>query len=228
MRGGVVAWAVVAAWLVASAADARTGGWRRPASAPEISEWPRPEVLDVARHAYDCGRAAGYFDAPILTVIDYSLPSTERRLWVIDLAQQRILFHELVAHGEGSGENFAVAFSNRPGSRRSSLGLFRTAGVYRGEHGASLRLDGLEPGVNDRAMERAIVLHGASYVSPAMVATHGRLGRSWGCPAVAPSVHRRLIDRIKGGTALVAYYPEAHWLRESRFLRCDARLAARD
>jgi len=183
---------------------------------------PRPDVLAAARRAYDCGRAAGLFDSPLLTVIDYSLPSTERRLWVLDLDRDRVLFHELVAHGEGSGENLAVAFSNRPDSRQSSLGLFRTGDVYVGRHGESLHLTGLEPGVNDRATERAIVIHGADYVSTSAVATLGRLGRSWGCPALSRGVHRQIIERIKGGTALFAYYPDARWLRESRFLRCEA------
>jgi hypothetical protein len=189
--------------------------------------WPRKEVLDLAMRAYRCGRDAGLFESSMLTVIDYSLPSTARRLWVIDADRHRVLFHELVAHGEGSGDNFAVAFSNEPGSRQSSLGVFRTGDVYRGEHGYSLRLDGLEPGVNDLAMERRIVLHGATYVSPRVVGMLGRLGRSWGCPAVPSGVHRRLIERIKGGSALVAYYPDREWLRASRFLRCDGRVAKR-
>lgn len=183
--------------------------------------WPRAEVLDLALRAWRCGASAGLFASPILTVIDYSLPSTERRLWVLDLAARRVLFHELVAHGAGSGENFATAFSNRPGSRQSSLGLFRTEDVYRGEHGPSLRLRGLEPDVNDRAMERMIVMHGAPYVSGAVVAAHGQLGRSWGCPALERGVDRRVIGRIEGGTALFAYYPDARWLRESQFLRCE-------
>jgi hypothetical protein len=163
----------------------------------------------------------------MLTVIDYSLPSSERRLWVIDPAANRVLFHELVAHGERSGENFAVAFSNEPRSRQSSLGLFRTEDAYLGRHGLALRLSGLEPGVNDRAQERAIVMHGADYVSPAVVAARGRLGRSWGCPALDRAVNRRVIERIKGGAALFAYYPDPGWVGRSRFLGCEARLARR-
>jgi L,D-transpeptidase-like protein len=184
--------------------------------------WPRQEVLDLALRAWRCGRAAGEFTSPVLTVIDYSLPSSARRLWVIDVARHRVLFHELVAHGAGSGDDEVMTFSNEPGSRASSLGLFRTTDTYRGRHGQSLRLDGLEPGVNDRAMERAIVMHAAAYVSPAFVRARGRLGRSWGCPALDPRVHRQLIDRIKGGTAVFAYYPDARWLRRSRFLACEA------
>jgi hypothetical protein len=184
----------------------------------------RAEVFELARRAYECGRAQGHFEAPILTVIDYSLPSTERRLWVIDMRSGRVLFHELVAHGRNSGENLAIAFSNRPGSKQSSLGLFRTAGTYEGRHGYSLRLSGLEPGVNDAAWERSIVVHGAPYVGAEFAAQHGRLGRSWGCPALAPGVHRRVIERIRNGTALFVYYPDGNWLSHSRFLACpDAR-----
>lgn len=188
---------------------------------------PRPEVLALALRAFECGRAAGHFRDGTLTVIDYSLPSTERRLWVLDVDRRRVLFRELVAHGEGSGDLHAVAFSNVPGSRQSSLGLFRTGETYWGRHGRSLRLTGLEPGVNDRAEERAIVIHGAPYVSEAFIAEHGRLGRSWGCPALPLGVHDAVIDRIRGGTAVFVYYPERQWLAASDFLQCDTRLVRR-
>ncbi len=189
--------------------------------------WPRREVLDLALCAYRCGRAEGQFDSSILTLIDYSLPSTERRLWVIDLAKHQVLFNELVAHGQNSGDIYAVDFSNRPESRQSSLGLFRTDDVYDGGHGASLRLIGLEPGVNDLAEERRIVMHGAAYVNQHVVERFGQLGRSWGCPAVDRAVLPQIVQRIKEGTALFAYYPDPTWLRHSRFLQCDANLAAR-
>lgn len=191
------------------------------------AEWPRREVLELAMRAYRCGRAEGQFDSPILTVIDYSLPSTEKRLWVIDLAKRQVLFHELVAHGQNSGEAYAVDFSNRPGSLQSSLGLFRTDDVYDGGHGESLRLIGLEPGINDRAEERRIVMHGAAYVNPRVVQRFGQLGRSWGCPAVDRAVLPQIVRHIKEGTALFAYYPDPRWLRQSRFLQCDAKLAAK-
>ena len=190
--------------------------------------WPRQEVLDLAVRAWRCGRDAGVFDGSMLTVIDYSLPSSAKRLWVLDLARKRVLFHELVAHGENSGDNYAVDFSNQPGSLKSSIGVFRTEDVYRGGNGYSLRLSGLEPGVNDAAMERRIVMHGAAYVSPRSVSMLGRLGRSWGCPALPTGVHRRVIDLIKGGTAVFAYYPDVRWLRQSRFLSCSVtRVASR-
>jgi hypothetical protein len=187
--------------------------------------WPRREVLDLALQAFRCGRTLGVIERPLLTVIDYSLPSTERRLWVIDLARRRVLFHELVAHGQNSGDDLALTFSNRLGSRQSSLGLFRADESYEGEHGLALRLSGLEPGVNDRARDRSIVIHGAEYVSDDYIATHGRLGRSWGCPAVPATVHAPLIEQIRDGSAVFAYYPDAAWLQTSRFLHCDADLA---
>jgi len=188
---------------------------------------PRPQVLELALRAYECGHEAGSFESPLLTVIDYSLPSTARRLWVIDVPRRRVLFHELVAHGENSGGNWASAFSNRLGSRQSSLGLFRTEGTYVGGHGVSLRLEGLEPGVNDRAMQRKIVMHGADYVDLGVATQLGRLGRSWGCPALPRPVSRRVIERIKGGSALFAYYPDRRWLGQSQFLRCDGERVAR-
>jgi hypothetical protein len=131
-----------------------------------------------------------------------------------------------VAHGEGSGDLEAVSFSNQPGSRRSSLGLFRTEDIYRGRHGASLRLEGLEPGINDNAMDRALVIHGAAYVNSRVVEAFGRLGRSWGCPALDRRVTGAIINRIKGGSAVFAYYPDARWLARSRFLHCGERVAS--
>ena len=224
-------WGLVIAMALPSVANARSRPpqrptWRRPSfrsQLPVASEtvWPRPEVLDLALRAQRCGRDAGIFTSALLTVIDYSLASTERRLWVIDTDRHRVLFHELVAHGEASGDNYAVEFSNEPGSRQSSIGVFRTENVYLGGNGYSLRLSGLEPGVNDLAMERRIVMHGAAYVSSRSVSLLGRLGRSWGCPALPRDVSHRVIDRIKGGSAVFAYYPDPHWLRQSRFLQCS-------
>lgn len=177
-----------------------------------------PQVLQLAATALAC--AAGQVHR--LAVIDYSLPSTRPRLWVFDLARGRLLFEELVSHGRGSGDVQAHAFSNVPESHQSSLGLFRTLNSYRGRNGYSLRLEGLEPGVNDRAFARAIVLHGADYVSPSFIARTGRLGRSHGCPAVRPAVTGPLIDSIKDAQYLFVYYPDAHWLQTSSFLNCPA------
>ena len=187
--------------------------------------WPRPEVLELAMQAYRCGDREGRFERPLLTIIDYSLPSREPRLWVIDVTARQVLHHELVAHGEGSGDSVAVAFSNETGSHQSSLGLFRTDEPYTGRFGYSLRLSGLEPGINDKARARAIVVHGSPDVSRAAAAQWGTIGLSWGCPAVPVDVAPRIIDQIAGGSAVFAYYPDARWLQGSRFLHCGAQFA---
>jgi L,D-transpeptidase catalytic domain len=181
------------------------------------------DVLRLALNAVTCARDSGVVkNDRLLTVIDYSKASTEPRLWVLDLDRERVLFEELVAHGRGSGDNFATRFSNEDGSHQTSLGLFRTADTYVGANGYSLRLDGLEAGVNDRARERAIVMHGAPYVSDANVRSVGRLGRSHGCPALRPAIARTIIDTIKQGSLVFAYYPDQQWLKGSRFLnRCS-------
>jgi hypothetical protein len=214
---------------VAAVASARSLHPQRRALRPSVSSsklWPRPKVLEAAKHAFECGRKGGHFRQPLLTVIDYSLPSSEPRLWVIDLAKKTVLFRELVAHGRNSGEGRAEFFSDRPGSKMSSLGLYRTAETYWGVHGWALRLDGLEPGFNENARDRAIVLHGADYVGSRSIAKLGFLGRSWGCPAVRRDVSRSLINRIRGGTALFVYYPDDDWLGHSTFLRCGSRPAS--
>jgi hypothetical protein len=182
------------------------------------------EPLAHALRAFACGGTRGEFVAPILTLVDYSMASNRRRLWVLDLATGAVRFHTLVSHGRGSGLLHARAFSNVPGSKQSSLGLFRTGETYLGQHGYSLRLTGLELGVNHLAYQRAIVVHGADYATARFASSHGQLGRSWGCPALDPALTRELIDAIDGGTALFAYYPEPGWLSDSRFLRCEADL----
>lgn len=190
-------------------------------AAPELE----PQALQAALEALRCAQAAGDIggDARRLALIDYSLPSTQPRLWVFDLERRALLFRELVAHGRNSGEAYARQFSNRDGSLQSSLGLFRTLGSYRGANGYSLRLDGLESGVNDLALQRAMVIHGASYVDAGLGRRQGRIGRSWGCPAVRAGVARPLIDAMKDGQPLFAYYPDRQWLSTSRFLNCDVR-----
>lgn len=180
-------------------------------------------VIDLALKARDCAIASG--DATgagqRLAVIDYSRPSTAKRMWVFDLRDDRLLYAEHVAHGQGSGENYARAFSNREGSHQTSLGLFRTAETYHGGNGYSLRMDGLDPGFNDAARQRAIVMHGAPYVDPASAQARGRLGRSHGCPAVRAQVAREIIDTLKGGQFVFSYYPDPAFLRSSRMLACN-------
>jgi len=186
-------------------------------------------VLRLAFSATGCAAQKGLVKRPdLLTVIDYSLPSDQPRLFVFNVASRKLLFRELVAHGKTSGGNLARFFSNSPGSLATSLGLFVTADTYNGSNGYSLRLKGLEEGVNDMAWDRAIVLHGASYVSRAAVAALGRLGRSWGCPAVRPEVARRIIDTVKGGSPIFAYYPDQNWLQQSAFVgrKASGRLAS--
>ena len=182
--------------------------------------------LDLALRAYTCASARGEFSQPVLTLIDYSRPSTAPRLWVLDLVSGAVRFHTLVAHGRGSGLGRAVAFSNVPESKQSSLGLFRTDETYEGQHGYSLRLVGLETGVNDLAYMRNIVIHGADYATHEFALRHGRLGRSWGCPALDPALNRTVIDTIRGGSALFAYYPDARWIEASSYLRCESPLVA--
>jgi hypothetical protein len=178
-----------------------------------------PRVLRLALNAARCAVSRRAVDDPTtLTIIDYSKPSTEPRLWVVDLARRTVLYEELVAHGQGSGGNLPTAFSNMPDSHQTSLGLFVTDRTYVGRNGYSLRLDGLDRGFNDRARERAIVMHGAPYVNDTISKTLGRLGRSHGCPAVRDAVARELIDRIKGGNLVFAYYPDPAWLSRSVFL----------
>jgi L,D-transpeptidase catalytic domain len=177
------------------------------------------DVLRLALNAAACAREVGAVSADrLLTVIDYSKASTQPRLWVLDLEREQVLFEELVAHGRGSGENYATRFSNAEGSHQTSLGLFRTADTYVGSNGYSLRLDGLEAGINDRARDRAIVMHGAPYVSEDHLRAVGRLGRSHGCPALRTAIARIVIDTIKDGSLVFAYYPDERWLRGSRFL----------
>lgn len=183
-----------------------------------------PQVISLATRAADCARRQGLLDGfRHLAVIDYSRPSTQPRLWVFDVAQGRLLFQELVAHGRNTGEGLAERFSNVEGSKMSSLGLFQTAETYYGSNGYSLRLRGLDAGFNDNALARAIVMHGAPYVSEAIAERVGRIGRSWGCPAVRQEVARTVIDTLKGGALIFAYFPDRKWLSESPMLRCGAR-----
>lgn len=188
---------------------------RKPAAAATASD----DVLEMAFSAASCAVKAGAVADPrTLTVIDYSRPSTEPRLWVYDLATRDVVYTELVAHGQGSGDNVPTQFSNQPDTHASSLGLFVTEDTYIGKNGYSLRLNGLDRGFNDNALARAIVMHGAPYVSPQVAKTVGRLGRSWGCPALRPAVARQVIDLVKGGGLLFAYYPNQDWLKSSKFL----------
>ena len=166
----------------------------------------RPNVLRLALRAHARAVAERLTIRPVLTVIDYSVRSRDKRLWVIDVERGAVLAHELVAHGRNTGEDHAERFSNQPGSLQSSLGTFLTGTAYYGKHGLSLRLRGLQE-TNDRAEARAIVVHGADYVSAGMVEQLGRLGRSQGCPALSLLAAPRVIRLIQDGTILFAYHP---------------------
>lgn|SRR3990167_1443205 len=175
-------------------------------------------VLRLSLIAYVNAKKRGLVERPILTVIDYSKPSTEKRLWVFDINKGEELFNTWVAHGKNSGSLEASSFSNNPGSLKSSIGVFVTEETYTGGKGYSLRLKGLEPGVNDNAYRRDIVIHGAWYVSPNVAEKYGQIGRSWGCPAVPTQTVKPLINTIKDDTVVFAYYPDQSWLKRSSFL----------
>jgi hypothetical protein len=218
----VLAFSFVAATDAAAEKAARTSRSSDALAASLLRQAPglRAEVLRLALDAADAAGERGLVRRrDIITVIDYSLPSTQPRLFVFDLSKRKLLFRELVAHGKNSGGNLTNFFSNSPGSLATSLGLFVTEDTYVGGNGYSLRLRGLEEGVNDMALDRAIVLHGASYVSRAAIQALGRLGRSWGCPAVRNEVAKTIINTVRGGSPLFAYYPEKRWLQTSEFFR---------
>ena len=186
--------------------------------APDLN----PQVLLTAVSAMQCAVSSGAKPADRLAVIDFSLPSSEQRLWIFDLQTRTLLLQDLVAHGQGSGGNLASSFSNVEGSHQSSIGLFRTQESYFGKHGYSLRMDGLEAGINDLARQRAIVIHPADYVDPSWIERHGRIGRSHGCPAVRPEVASMVVDSLKGGQFMFSWYPDDHWLATSAFINCPA------
>ncbi len=168
---------------------------------------PNQISFTKALEGYYKWKEKGLVQKDILTLIDFSLSSTEKRMWVIDLKNNTILFQSLVAHGRNSGNEFATQFSNTSESHQSSLGFYATGETYIGKHGYSLRLDGLEKGVNDNARKRAIVIHGASYVSKNFINKNGRLGRSFGCPSLPEEDTKEIIDQIKEKSCLYIYYP---------------------
>jgi len=158
-------------------------------------------------------------DKSIISIIDFSKPSTEERLFVLDLENKQMLYSSLVAHGKNSGWDIANEFSNKSGSLMSSLGFFLTSDTYYGKHGYSLRLKGLESLINDRAEDRAIVIHKARYVSQEFIKKYGRLGRSWGCPALPVESAEKIIDEIKRGTCLFIYAKDMDYLLNSKYLK---------
>lgn len=157
-------------------------------------------------------------NANILSIADLSQSSNLKRLYVIDMSNKKILFNTYVAHGRNSGEEFAYSFSNKPNSYQSSLGFYLTENTYLGAHGISMRLKGIEKGINDVAEQRGIVMHGAPYVCESFIKQNGRLGRSQGCPAVPQELCEPIVNSIKGGSCLFMYYPDSSYLRKSVLL----------
>jgi hypothetical protein len=177
------------------------------------------KVLETALKGYDRLSRMGMVSRDsILAIADFGKSSREKRLFVIDLKKQKLVYQSLVAHGRNSGGEFANRFSNKPSSNMSSLGFYVTRGTYMGSNGYSLVLDGCEKGINDKAKDRAIVMHAAEYANEQVVAGKGYLGRSFGCPALPEKMNRKVIDRIKDGNVLFIYHPEAGYLDKSPLL----------
>lgn len=179
------------------------------------------DVFEKAYLGFENLKKAGMLneDSHLLTICDFSLSSSEKRLWVIDTAEKKILFNSLVAHGKNTGEEFAQKFSNTESSYQSSLGFYVTEATYNGANGYSLKLLGMDNGYNDAALQRAIVMHGADYVSEDFIKNQKRLGRSWGCPAVPRALAEPIINTIKGKNGLFIYYPDQQYLSSSKWLK---------
>ena len=185
------------------------------------------QVFNYAMLGYDVLKKAGKVaNEQVISIVDFSKPSGEKRLYVIDLARMKLLFKTYVAHGVNSGQAFARQFSNIPSSNRSSLGFYTTAATYQGKHGQSLQLVGLEKGINDQALKRSIVMHGASYVNESLVRTKGFIGRSHGCPAVPENLSSPIIEKIKNGSLLLIYAPDPAYARKSSLIKQSLNSAA--
>lgn len=181
-------------------------------------ELPELKTFSEALKGFYLLKEKGVVQKDVLTLIDFSLSSNTKRLWVIDLVSNTVLFHSLVAHGKNTGDEFASAFSNTNSSFQSSLGFYATGEIYRGKHGASLRLDGLEKGVNDNARKRAVVIHGADYVSDSFIRNNKRLGRSLGCPAIPLDLTNDIIQTIKDKSCLYIYHPSRNFVMEEKLI----------
>lgn len=182
------------------------------------SDLPSYDVFNLAIKGYNNLKNANNLKKNILTIADFSLPSDSKRFWVIDMDKKKILFNDLVAHGRNSGENIAAKFSNTPESNMSSLGFYVTGETYTGKHGLSMFLDGMDPEFNNNARQRAIVVHGADYVSSDFIKRYGRLGRSFGCPALSSAIITPVINTISGGSCLFIYYPDKDFISKSKVL----------
>lgn len=183
--------------------------------------------LGLSRHAFDyavrgynylssCGKLSG---DQIISIVDFSLASSKKRLFILDLKNNKVLFNTYVSHGRNSGKEMASEFSNEPESNKSSLGFYITGDTYIGKHGFSMRLFGEEKGINDNANSRAIVMHCAPYVSEAAIQMQGFLGRSLGCPALPENVYKPIIEKIKNGTCLFLYSPDLYYRSHSDIIK---------
>ena len=187
----------------------------------ENSNTLNPEVFEKAFLGFTNLKIAGKLPetSNLISIVDFSLSSTQKRLWVIDLEKKVVVFNSLVAHGKNTGEEFAQKFSNTESSYQSSLGFYITESTYNGSNGYSLKLLGMDPGYNDAALQRAIVMHGADYVSEDFIKSQKRIGRSWGCPAVPRALAEPIINTIKGKNVLFIYYPDEQYLSTSEWLK---------
>jgi len=178
------------------------------------------QAFQYAMQGFDYLSKAGKIaNDKVISIVDFSQPSSKKRLFVIDLEQYKVVFNTYVAHGMNSGKEYAEQFSNRPESNQSSLGFYETMDTYNGKNGYSLHLQGLEKGINDNADNRAIVMHGAEYVSEETIQSLGYLGRSWGCPAIPEKLHKPIINKIKNGTCLFIYSPNKNYFIHSQILK---------
>lgn len=189
---------------------------------------PSQDVINVVDRVLSCAKKKEVTHNNILTIIDYSLPSTEKRLWVLDLQNEKLLYHTYVSHGIKSGSLDAEFFSNKPNSKTTSLGVYLTENSYEGRYGLAVKLQGLENGFNNNAYERFLVIHPAWYVTEDFINKYGRLGRSWGCPAIPYDLVEPIINTIKENSLLVVYYPSEKWLKKSKFLTCDELLVTKN
>lgn len=179
----------------------------------------KEDVFALALKGFSKLREKGLINEDsVLTIIDYTKSSKEKRLYVIDLKNQVLDFNSVVSHGRNSGYEYAKSFSNKFASNKSSLGFYITGETYFGSNGYSLKLSGIEKGYNDKALQRAIVMHGAPYANESIIYQKGYLGRSLGCPAIPQNIHKQIIDKIKNGNALFIYYPQENYLVKSRLV----------
>lgn len=182
----------------------------------------QPAVVNKVLHSLACAEKKAMEHNHIVTVIDFSLPSNKKRLWVFDLNKNTLLFHTYVSHGIRSGKLNASYFSNINNSKASSIGVFKAAQSYYGRYGLALKLEGLEKGINHNAFNRAIVMHGGWYVDEKFIKKYGRAGRSWGCPALPPKLNKAIINTIKDGALFIAYFPSEQWYTQSGYLNCQS------